>query len=100
MTMVTRTDAPTTCSARVGFYADEWAEMPLACSASVGITRYTDKHGIERAYCRHHQGVVLYRYPMQHNLGCPERAGVGDCDEWESRKSTIDAAILADPERP
>lgn len=63
MAMVTSIDAPPTCSARVGTFAGEWSEMPLFCSTSVGLTRYTDIHGAEQRYCRHHKALVLYRYP-------------------------------------
>lgn len=62
MVTATTTQAPPTCDARVGTFAGEWSEMPLWCSTSVGLVTYTDTYGIERRYCRHHKGLVLYRY--------------------------------------
>lgn len=58
--------ATATCSARVGFFPGEWSEMPLFCSTSIGLTRYTDTSGIERRYCRHHGALVRYRYPERY----------------------------------
>lgn len=94
---MTATATALTCSARVGYWPGEWSEMPLFCSTSIGLTRYTDTSGIERRYCRHHGALVRYRYPEKPRVQMYE--GMGD-DEWDSRKDRIDSAILADPERP
>lgn len=58
------TETLVTCDARTGYRAGEWGEEPLWCHSQVGLTRYTDSHGIERAYCRHHGPVVRHRYPV------------------------------------
>jgi hypothetical protein len=52
-----------TCEARVGFYPGEFAEMPLWCSASVGLTTWTDTDGRTRRACRHHLARMLHRFP-------------------------------------
>ena len=61
--MVAATITAPTCSARTGYTAGKWGEEPVWCNAHVGLTRYTDTHGNERAYCRHHRTFVEHRYP-------------------------------------
>ncbi len=53
-----------TCDARTGVRVGDWGdEEPLWCNATVGLTRYTDTRGVERAFCRHHGTFVLHRFP-------------------------------------
>jgi hypothetical protein len=51
------------CDARVGFYAGEFAEMPLACSITVGLDSWIDITGRIRRGCRWHRSALLYRHP-------------------------------------
>jgi hypothetical protein len=69
--MTTETAAPPTCSARVGFRVKaEWPNEPLWCSETVGLTTYEDATGTLRRYCRHHQKVVLRRFPRKEVAAC------------------------------
>lgn len=51
------------CQARVGFYPGEFSEMPIACSATVGLSTWIDSTGRLRRGCRHHRSALLYRHP-------------------------------------
>jgi hypothetical protein len=53
-----------TCGARVGFFPGEFAEMPLFCSASIGLTTWPD--GRTRRGCRHHLAQMLHRFPERY----------------------------------
>ena len=54
-----------TCEARVGFYAGEWSEMPVYCSARIGLTMWTDRNGTTRRACRHHLDAMRARFGVQ-----------------------------------
>lgn len=54
-----------TCEARVGFYAGEWSEMPVYCSARIGLTTWTDRNGTTRRACRHHVEAMRARFGVQ-----------------------------------
>jgi len=58
------TSPPTTCDGRsIGVVAQEWGFKSLPCNTTRGLVRYTDRDGIERAFCRHHRHYVRTRWP-------------------------------------
>ena len=69
--MSVQTDAPPTCDARVGFRVRaDWPNEPLWCGETVGLTTYEDATGTLRRFCRHHQKVILRRFPRKEVAAC------------------------------
>ena len=66
MTIVTAasTAAPT-CEARVGFYPGDYGELPLWCSARIGLTVWQDHNGVTHRACRHHVDAMRARFRVQ-----------------------------------
>jgi hypothetical protein len=63
-TLTAATALAPTCEARVGFYPGEFAEVPLWCSARIGLTTWTDSSGQTHRACRHHVDGLQHRYPV------------------------------------
>jgi hypothetical protein len=55
-----------TCEARVGFHPGEWAETPVFCRTSVGVTTWVDLNGRTHRACRHHLAAMLRRNPERY----------------------------------
>ena len=51
-----------TCSARVGFRAGDYGEVPTWCNVQLGLRSYVDALGLTRYYCAQHEDAVRARW--------------------------------------